>query len=337
MTAVGGGPGCFCAGRVARAHRAGRSQEIAAAEVFDERRIRPYVTLPTGNDETREPFVTAGPLPPLAASESPSASGAESGASGAEPPAGPPAGRRAARHPRRRRPLKAVALGAAAVAVLGTAAFAGGLFSGEDADSAHLDEGLAGSRPAAAGPDVALSGDPAGASPRTASPDATRGTAGASPSSDASESPEAAESAASTEASAPPEAVPSERPETTPSATERPTDAPPEGFAPPPGLTANQLRLGDSGPGVADLQRRLAGIRLYQGAPDGQFDQRVQVAVAAYQIYRRIGGDPQGVYGPDTRRSLEAEPTAGNGSGQGQGDGQGDGQGRDHQGPGRRH
>ncbi|QIQ05012.1 peptidoglycan-binding protein [Streptomyces liangshanensis] len=328
MTAVGGGPGCFCAGRVARAHRAGRSQEIAAAEVFDERRIRPYVTLPTGNDETREPFVTAGPLPPLAAAESPSASGA----SGAEPPAGPPAARRAARHPRRRRPLKAVALGAAAVAVLGTAAFAGGLFSGEDADSAHLDEGLAGSRPTAAGPDVALSGDPAGAS-RTASPDATRGTAGASPSPDASESPASAQSGASTEASAPPEAVPSERPETAPPATERPADAPPEGFAPPSGLAANGLRLGDSGPAVADLQQRLAGIRLYQGTPDGQFDQRVQVAVAAYQIYRKIGGDPRGVYGPDTRRSLEAEPATGNGSGQGQGDGQG----RDHQGPGRRH
>ncbi|MET9480582.1 peptidoglycan-binding protein [Streptomyces sp. NPDC006638] len=307
VTGVGGGPGCFCAGRVARAHRAGRSQEIAAAEVFDERRVRPYVSLPTGNDETRAPFVTAGPLPPLAAPVP----------YGTPRPAAPP---RATPAPHRRRPLKAVALGAAAVAVLGTAAFAGGLFSGDDSDPTHVDESLAGSRPTASAPDAPPSERPSATPPRSASPDATDGAASA-PTASASEPPEA---------SAPPKAVPSKRPSATSTPTDRPADAAPSTSTPPPALAGGSLRLGDSGPEVAELQQRLAGILLYQGAPDGQFDQRVQVAVAAYQIYRKIGGDPRGVYGPDTRRALEAEGT-------GNGPGQGDGPGRDHQGPGRRH
>ncbi|WP_446038434.1 peptidoglycan-binding protein, partial [Streptomyces sp. SID1121] len=220
--------------------------------------------------------------------------------------------------PGRRRPLKAVALGAAAVAVLGTAAFAGGLFSGDDSDPAHVDESLAGSRPTASAPDVALSEQPSETPQPSASPDAPNG-AGSAPAASAPES---------AKPSAPPKTVPSERPSATASPTGRPADASPETSTPPPALTGGALRLGDSGPEVVELQQRLAGIRLYQGTPDGQFDQRVQVAVAAYQIYRKIGGDPRGVYGPDTRRSLEAE--AG-------GQGQGNGPGRDHQGPGRRH
>ncbi|MFJ2647195.1 peptidoglycan-binding protein [Streptomyces sp. NPDC087420] len=216
-------------------------------------------------------------------------------------------------------------LGAAAVAVVGTAAFAGGLFSGEDADPAHVDESLAGSRPTASAPDVALSGEPSEAPPRSASPDVTNNPGSA---------PSASEPA---KTSAPPKAVPPESPAATASPTGRPAGEPPRTSAPPAALTGGALRLGDSGPEVVDLQQRLAGIRLYQGAPDGRFDQRVQVAVAAYQIYRKIGGDPRGVYGPDTRRSLEAEAGAGSGAGQGQGQGQGNGPGRDHQGPGRRH
>lgn len=65
------------------------------------------------------------------------------------------------------------------------------------------------------------------------------------------------------------------------------------------------LRLGDSGPDVADLQRRLSDVWLYHGRADGDFDQRTEHAVAMFQTWYGVQGDPSGVYGPNTRTALE--------------------------------
>ncbi|WP_410539636.1 peptidoglycan-binding domain-containing protein [Streptomyces sp. KL2] len=68
------------------------------------------------------------------------------------------------------------------------------------------------------------------------------------------------------------------------------------------------LREGDSGPEVAELQRRLRQIQgIYPGGDvDGRYDAEVAEAVARYQQWYGIRGDEEGVYGDDTRRDLEA-------------------------------
>jgi peptidoglycan hydrolase-like protein with peptidoglycan-binding domain len=60
---------------------------------------------------------------------------------------------------------------------------------------------------------------------------------------------------------------------------------------------------------VAVLQNRLQEVWLYHGDADGNFNDRVENAVRIYQSYKAIQGDPVGVYGPNTRRALEAETT----------------------------
>ncbi|MEE1939864.1 peptidoglycan-binding domain-containing protein [Streptomyces sp. TRM 70361] len=85
---------------------------------------------------------------------------------------------------------------------------------------------------------------------------------------------------------------------------------PPEGapsFAPrdrDPGV----LRQGDSGPAVAELQRRLSRVPdVYPGgAVDGRYGEALARAVARFQEWYGIRGDEEGVYGDDTRRDLEA-------------------------------
>ncbi|MFH0518689.1 peptidoglycan-binding protein [Streptomyces sp. M41] len=39
---------------------------------------------------------------------------------------------------------------------------------------------------------------------------------------------------------------------------------------------------------------------------DGEYDARVTEAVAKFQTAKQVDGDPAGVYGPNTRRALEA-------------------------------
>ncbi|GGT29407.1 hypothetical protein GCM10010207_31590 [Streptomyces atratus] len=60
---------------------------------------------------------------------------------------------------------------------------------------------------------------------------------------------------------------------------------------------------------MAELQRRLEEIWLFHGRDDGDFTGQVEHAVSVYQSYKSIEGDPSGVYGPNTRRALEAETT----------------------------
>lgn len=205
--------------------------------------------------------------------------------------------------PRRRRPFGALAVGAAVAAVVGTAAFAGGLFGGDDSTDEALPEATTSApdiedEPAAS---VAPSPSASATPPRTPSPSATPS---ASPSASASptKSREPAPTA-TTSASASPTASTSPAPD---------GGAPPAApsAAPPAGLTGGSLRPGDRGPEVAELQNRLrtVGEWLYSGPVDGSsYSDQVAYSVAVYQSYKAIQGDPPGVYGPNTRRALEAE------------------------------
>ncbi len=66
------------------------------------------------------------------------------------------------------------------------------------------------------------------------------------------------------------------------------------------------LREGASGPEVLELQQRLEQVAVYPGPEDGRFDAAVREAVAAFQRFHGLRQDPAGVYGAQTRRSLEA-------------------------------
>ncbi|KUO18305.1 peptidoglycan-binding domain-containing protein [Streptomyces dysideae] len=68
------------------------------------------------------------------------------------------------------------------------------------------------------------------------------------------------------------------------------------------------LREGDNGPEVTDLQQRLLRIpNVYEnGSTGGEYDARLTEAVARFQVWYGIRGDESGVYGNDTRQSLES-------------------------------
>ncbi|WP_274915907.1 peptidoglycan-binding domain-containing protein [Streptomyces sp. WZ-12] len=83
--------------------------------------------------------------------------------------------------------------------------------------------------------------------------------------------------------------------------------APSGGTSPSPAPTGPiVLREGSSGPEVVELQGRLRQTALYTGAADGRYGATVRDAVARYQETYGVHGDPDGVYGPATRASLEA-------------------------------
>ncbi|WP_097982117.1 peptidoglycan-binding domain-containing protein [Streptomyces sp. f150] len=326
--------------------RAARTAEIAAAEDFDPLRIRPYVTLteqagaPSRTPEDAQPGTWAGEASgaerrgsdvPGAAATTPlflGGDGPDAGtgpATGAGPGAGTatgayaaPAGsgdhnrrRRTAAaspafapdpvQPRRRRPFGALAVGTAVAAVVGTAAFAGGLFGGDDSGDEALPEATTsvpdtdGEPAASVAPSPSASAAPSRTPSRSAAPSASP-SASASPTKSREPSPTAT-------ASAPPTASASPTPEGGGAPTSSPTAAPPAEFAGP------SLRPGDRGPEVGVLQNRLREVWLYSGPSDQNYSERVENAVAVYQSYKAIQGDPMGVYGPNTRRALEAETT----------------------------
>ncbi|WNM33017.1 peptidoglycan-binding domain-containing protein [Streptomyces sp. Li-HN-5-11] len=68
------------------------------------------------------------------------------------------------------------------------------------------------------------------------------------------------------------------------------------------------LREGDSGPAVTELQQRLLRVPdVYRdGSTNGRYDSALKAAVARFQLWYGIRGDETGVYGDDTRRSLES-------------------------------
>ncbi|MFI1780072.1 peptidoglycan-binding protein [Streptomyces rubiginosohelvolus] len=203
--------------------------------------------------------------------------------------------------PRRRRPFGALAVGAAVAAVVGTAAFAGGLFGGDDSGDEALPEATTsvpdtdGEPAASVAPSPSASAAPSRTPSRSAAPSASP-SASASPTKSREPSPTAS-------ASTPPTASASPTTEDGGAPTSSPTAAPPAEFAGP------SLRPGDRGPEVGVLQNRLREMWLYSGPSDQNYSERVENAVAVYQSYKAIQGDPVGVYGPNTRRALEAETT----------------------------
>lgn len=285
------GPGCACAERAADAVRAERGAEreaeIAAAEVFDPLRVRPYVTL--------QNVAASGPAPVGGAVRLPVPDGgtvplplpdAVDLAPRDEPATLDPVDLTPARHRRRRQPLKGLMVVAAAVTVAGTAAFAGGLFSGEDEREKALPDRWTSAPTVSALPDTP-----------TSSPS---GSASASASASRSGTASAGRLSAGTSAGPSAPADPSAAAPSTGQATGAVTEAPQA-----PG--SGTLRSGDSGQEVVELQQRLAKLLLYVGPMDGRYGQSVENAVRSYQDSRNVKGDPKGVYGPKTRRALEAE------------------------------
>ncbi|HEY9331594.1 MAG TPA: peptidoglycan-binding domain-containing protein [Streptomyces sp.] len=296
--------------RIAEQHHAGRSADFAAAEDFDPLRIRPYVTL--GSEETAGPSGGAGHTPdgqpgdaattmPLfldQAGPGPTPPGGAAGftddtallMTGPDPV-----------QPRRRRPFAALVAGAAVVTVVGTAAFVGGLFNGDRDHEADLDQAL----PSTVASLPEESAEPSASESASTSPSPSR-TGSGSPSASASATRSASPSAtASGSASA---SASASRPAAASSPAATAGSSSPAAVAPPAQPQAGPtLRLGDSGPEVVELQHRLQEAWvLAQGPIDDTYSERVEHAVREYQIWRNIQGDPEGVYGPNTRRVLES-------------------------------
>ncbi|MFD6279014.1 peptidoglycan-binding protein [Streptomyces sp. NPDC060209] len=77
-------------------------------------------------------------------------------------------------------------------------------------------------------------------------------------------------------------------------------------------MSGTTLRRGDRGAEVSELQRRLQEIWVYRGPENGDYSEQVEQAVAEFQRWVSVKDDPSGVYGPETRRALEAQ-TSGRG------------------------
>ncbi|MFK0253263.1 peptidoglycan-binding protein [Streptomyces sp. NPDC090445] len=178
----------------------------------------------------------------------------------------------------RRRRLPTVLAGAGTVVAVGTATLALAMLPrSAESDTVLLDAKPTGpaasvvptdpaETPASAKPSPKASASKSAAPSKSASPTASRSSASASPSA----------SSARRAASSPP------------AAPKAPT-----------------LKHGDSGSEVEKLQRLLAAQGLYRGKYNGKYDDRTENAVAWFQWENDIEGDPEGVYGPQTRKVLE--------------------------------
>ena len=105
-----------------------------------------------------------------------------------------------------------------------------------------------------------------------------------------------------------PTAPPATKPAPTPSKpTTKPTTKPTPKPTPKPDPVPTEgdtLHVGDSGPYVKSVQARLSSLGYWNGTPDGQFGMLTSQAVMALQKAAGLGRD--GVYGPSTRRALQA-------------------------------
>ena len=70
------------------------------------------------------------------------------------------------------------------------------------------------------------------------------------------------------------------------------------------GANGGALAPGAQGPQVARLQAALAALGLYQGQPNGTYDEPTRAAVQAFQAQAGVTGDPPGVAGPATLAAL---------------------------------
>ncbi|NEA01192.1 peptidoglycan-binding protein, partial [Streptomyces sp. SID10116] len=98
-------------------------------------------------------------------------------------------------------------------------------------------------------------------------------------------------------------------PSSVPPSTARATGSVEASASPPRGTADATLRQGDKGTQVRELQGRLAQLYLYVGERDGSYTYEVTAAVRRYQWARGLRDDAPGVYGRETRRSLESETT----------------------------
>ncbi len=120
--------------------------------------------------------------------------------------------------------------------------------------------------------------------------------------------------AATTDTTATPPTTATTRPPTSAPPTTATTPPPAPPTTTPPAATGT-LSRGDAGPGVLDLQRRLAALGYWADAEDGTFGDGTHHAVVALQKAAGLGRD--GVVGPATRRALDqgVRPAATSGSG----------------------
>ncbi|MFJ2933584.1 peptidoglycan-binding protein [Streptomyces sp. NPDC087219] len=221
----------------------------------------------------------------------------------------PPPGRGQARGRGRRR--GALVAAAAAVAVAGTAALAAAVLGGgEEPDDRAAVPDVTTSASLNLGVSEAPSPSASSHSPEPTSSSPTPRETSASPSpTSASPTPRAASPSASVTTSgagAPPPASSSSAPAVGPTTAPPATTTPP-GASPGEGEQGQEetLDYGSSGQEVRELQRRLADVGVYRGRVNGRYDDDVWEAVALYQSYMYIQGDPEGVYGPNTREVLE--------------------------------
>ncbi|MEU0475657.1 peptidoglycan-binding domain-containing protein [Streptomyces olivaceus] len=208
------------------------------------------------------------------------------------------------RKPRRRRRGVLLSAAGTVVVALGAAGFASGLFSYETP-----------SRDRAA-PDEVRAGVPDPSSTE-ATPDAEPSAPSAPPSASGSPGPSVSASAS---AGAPESPSPSASAPSTSSAPSRPADPSPTASPTPTGQASQEsgddgpdfyagpeLRRGDQGPEVVELQQRLVKAGVYAGDHDGRYDRRVEESVRTFQWWRGIHSDESGVYGRETRQRLESE------------------------------
>ncbi|WP_079141932.1 peptidoglycan-binding protein [Streptomyces sp. LUP30] len=302
--AADGAPACVCARLASDAHRSDRTAQAAAAEDFDPVRIRPFVVL--GDDGNPQdgarpgarpespavpaPTTSQAPDEPPSAQEADTVDGVGGSGEGEEPggPGGPDAHDGPYRGRSRSRVRLLVLAGVLATAV--TLAVLAAVL-GYDGPARHdtSAEGVRAPVPEETSAGVTTAGRPSAHASRSQPPPTP------SPSRSAGAS-----------ASAPASATParSAGPSPTPSAGatgSAPAEPVPTQSAPP------VLRLGDTGPEVAELQTRLGRAGYYDGQADGAYSRQVEAAVRTYQLTRAIVKDESGVYGAATRASLEAE------------------------------
>ncbi|WNE96277.1 peptidoglycan-binding protein [Streptomyces luomodiensis] len=329
-----GRPGCTCAARAA----ASAASAATAGETDDQTHLRPYVTLSeesAGGPDPRDLRLFDAPQKPekpgtsersgkgdaeetrvldrveerrgggeAALSDAAQSDAAPSDAAGSAAPEADEydaPGPGPIRHRRSRRKAVATVLaGAAAVAVAGSLAIGTGLLGGDhqDAGGGSDDRALADIRTSAPADDTPADEESASGTPSpsaTAHPSAS-GSARASATPSETAAPATARpsaSASATRSTDQPEPTASGEPTADPSDTPGPTGPP-------------VLSEGDSGAEVVELQKRLAQLLLYIGVADGEYDAGVRNAVSSYQGQHDITGDPDGVYGENTRHDLES-------------------------------
>ncbi|MFV8130682.1 peptidoglycan-binding domain-containing protein [Streptomyces syringium] len=205
----------------------------------------------------------------------------------------------------RKRPLAAVAGAAVAVVAVCGGLLAAGLLGGDDERDQARPNDLAGGPTATASIGDATTGPtPSGSASRTTA----KASASASPSSgkraDAKSSASPSASGAHPASARTPVLADASSSVSAPSGATGRT-------APPSDNTAVTLKQGMRGPDVLEMQQRLNEEGGWLLAPDvvredGHYSGEDGHAVADFQRDNGIKGDPSGVYGPNTRRALEA-------------------------------